>query len=61
LEVHGIDAENPIDFQKDMIHLREWRLRVERIQDKSLMTVVVTVIVAAVAIFGLGLKSKIGL
>lgn len=61
LEIHGIDAKNPLEFQKDMIHLREWRLRVERIQEKSLMTIVVIVTVAAAAIIGLGIKSKIGL
>ncbi len=60
LIAHGIDPENPFEFQKDMVHLREWRLRVERIQDKSLMTVVVIIIGVIAAAIGIGLKSKLG-
>ncbi len=60
LLAHGIDPENPLEFQKDMLHLREWRLRIERIQDKSLMTIVVICIAAAAAVFGLGIKAKLG-
>jgi len=60
LLAHGIDPENPLEFQKDMLHLREWRLRVERIQDKSLMTIVVIVIGVTATIIGLGLKTKLG-
>ncbi len=57
---HGIDPENPLEFQKDMLHLREWRLRVERIQDKSLMTIVVIIIGVTATAIGLGIKSKFG-
>ncbi len=57
---HGIDPENPFEFQKDMLHLREWRIRVERIQEKSLMTIVVIVIGCIAAAIGLGIKTKIG-
>ncbi len=57
---HGIDPESPFEFQKDMLHLREWRLRVERIQDKSLMTLVVIIIGVIATAIGLGIKSKVG-
>ncbi len=57
---HGIDPEDPFEFQKDMLHLREWRLRVERIQDKSLMTVIVIVIGFVAAVLWLGFKTKLG-
>ena len=60
LIAHGIDPENPLEFQKDMLHLREWRLRIERIQDKSLMTIVVIIIGVATAAIGIGIKSKFG-
>ncbi len=60
LIAHGIDPESPFEFQKDMVHLREWRLRVERIQDKSLMTIVVIIVGCAAAAIGLGIKAKIG-
>ncbi len=61
LIAHGIDAEKPFELQKDMGHLREWRLRVERLQDKSLSTVVVIIIGVIAAAIGLGIKSKLGL
>ena len=61
LITHGIDPENPFEFQKDMLHLREWRLRVERIQDKSLMTIVVIIVGCIATAIGLGIKIKLGL
>ncbi len=61
LVAHGIDPENPLEFQKDMLHLREWRLRIEHIQDKSLMTVVVIMVGVVAAAIGLGIKSKFGI
>ncbi len=60
LIAHGIDPESPFEFQKDMLHLREWRLRVEHIQEKSLMTIVVIVVGCIAAAIGLGIKTKIG-
>lgn len=61
LVAHGIDPENPLEFQKDMLHLREWRLRIERIQDKSLMTIVVIIVGVVATAIGLGIKAKIGI
>lgn len=61
LIAHGIDPEKPFEFQKDMVHLREWRLRVERLQDKSLSTLVVIFIGIMAAAIGLGIKSKLGI
>ncbi len=60
LIAHGIDPESPLEFQKDMLHLREWRLRIEKIQEKSLMTIVVIIIGAIAAAVGLGFKAKLG-
>ncbi len=60
LVLHGIDPENPLEFQKDMLHLREWRLRVERIQEKSMMTITVIVITSIAVMIWIGFKSKIG-
>ena len=60
LVAHGIDPESPFEFQADMLHLREWRLRVERIQEKSLMTIVVIIIGVTATAIGLGIKSKFG-
>ncbi len=61
LVAHGIDPENPFEFQKDMLHLREWRLRIERIQEKSLMTIVVITVGVIATAIGLGIKAKIGI
>lgn len=60
LILHGIDPENPLEFQKDMLHLREWRLRAERIQEKGLMTITVIVITGIAVMIWVGFKSKLG-
>lgn len=36
----GIDADNPIELQKDMQHLRDWRLAVGTIKKQSIVTAV---------------------
>lgn len=60
LTSYGIDPENPFEFQKDMLHLREWRLRAERIQEKGVMTITVIVITGIAGMIWLGFKTKFG-
>ena len=61
LTSYGIDPENPFEFQKDMLHLREWRLRAERIQEKGLMTITVIVITGIAAMIWIGFRTKLGI
>jgi hypothetical protein len=36
----GIDADDPVEFQKDMAHLREWRQSVETVKRQTIVTAV---------------------
>ena len=59
LLTYGIDPEFPVEFQKDMAHLREWRRRMEKIEDKSLMVIITLFIGFVAAAVWLGIKTKI--
>ena len=58
LLTYGIDPEFPVEFQKDMAHLREWRQRMEKVQEKSLMMVITLVILFFGSAVLVGLKAK---
>ena len=47
LTKYGIDAENPIEVQKDQQHLRKWRTRLDTVGGKIFL-------VSVLAVFGLG-------
>lgn len=36
----GIDSEDPIEFQKDMQHVRSWRTSVETVKRQGIMTAI---------------------
>jgi hypothetical protein len=36
----GVDAENPLEMQKDFAHVRAWRESTEEIKRKGLLTLV---------------------
>ena len=36
----GIDADDPLEFQADMQHLRSWRRSVDTVKKQSLMTAI---------------------
>lgn len=61
LLTYGIDPEAPTEFQKDMAHLREWRKRMEKIEEKSWLTLTALVVVGGLTLIWLGVKSKIGM
>jgi hypothetical protein len=51
LRALGIDVQNPFEMQRDFAHLRSWRLSVEAMRTKTILTavgVVVTGIIGAV-------------
>lgn len=37
----GIDADDPVEFQKDMAHLRAWRESMNTVKRQSLLTAVI--------------------
>ena len=47
---------NP-EFQADLMHLRKWRLSVESVQSKGLLTVVGIIVSGATAALWLGFRS----
>ena len=54
----GIDADNPIEIQKDMQHLREWRETTEDLKRKGLLTLLSIFIVGTVGLIIAGITSK---
>lgn len=46
----GVDSENPIEFQKDMAHVRAWRNSTDKVKSQSLMAAV-----GVITLGGLGL------
>jgi len=61
LLTYGIDPEFPTEFQKDMAHLREWRKRIEKIEEKSWLTLPAVIVVGILTAIWLGVKSKFGM
>lgn len=53
----GIDARNPLDFQRDMQFVRELRLTSEKIRSKALLTVVGVLVAALLGALWLGIRS----
>lgn len=53
----GIDARNPLDFQRDMQFVRELRLTSEKIRSKALLTLVAALVTALLSAVFLGVKA----
>lgn len=53
----GIDARNPMDFQRDMQFVRELRLTSEKIRSRALLTLVAVLVTALLSAVFLGIKS----
>ena len=52
----GISSHDPIEVQKDMQHLREWRKATESIKSKGVLVIVSVVISGIIAAFWVGFK-----
>lgn len=52
----GIDASDPVELQKDMAHLREWRESVGTIKRQSLITAIGIVTVGILGLIWAALK-----
>lgn len=55
----GIAAADPIEMQKDMQHLREWRKSMESIKSKTMITLLTVFLSGVLAALWLGFKSII--
>ena len=50
----GVNADDPIEYQKDMLHLRSWRQSVETVKRQSIITavgIVIAGVIGAVWVF----------
>lgn len=52
----GFSPDSPLDMQRDMQHLRAWRVSVESIQSKTILTLVGLAISGAVAAIIVGAR-----
>jgi hypothetical protein len=55
----GISTTDPIEMQKDFQHLREWRVSMENVQRKGILTAVGVVSTGLLAALWLGIKELI--
>jgi hypothetical protein len=55
----GVDVSNPIEMQKDMRHLRDWRVASDNVKKRGLLTFVTIIVVAAVGAVWVGIKDAI--
>lgn len=55
----GINKDQPLELQKDMSFLRDWRTASDEVKKKSIMTIVGILITGALGILWLGLKVTI--
>ena len=53
----GIDSAEPLETQKDMAHLRNWRRSTESVKRKGMLTAIGFIVVS---VLGLGLKAFLG-
>lgn len=60
LTSYGIDAANPIEVQKDQMHLRKWRTRLDTAGGKLFLAGVVVAIGFGSQMFGAGLVDFLG-
>jgi hypothetical protein len=54
----GVDTENPLEFQKDLQHLRNWRESVATVKRQSLVTAVGIIIAGFLGLLWLGIKGS---
>ncbi len=53
----GIDAEHPLETQKDMQYVRAWRETSESVRGKAVVVAVGIVLAGSLGIFWLGVKA----
>jgi hypothetical protein len=52
----GLDTTSPLETQRDMQHLRDWRLAVNSVTSKGMLSVVLLIISGLIAATWVGLK-----
>lgn len=54
----GVDASNPMEMQKDFQHLRAWRLSMESVRSKSILTIVSIAVTGLAALIWMALTKQ---
>ena len=54
----GVDTENPIELQRDLQHLRDWRLAAAAVKKQGLVTAVGIIVAGILGLMWLGLKGS---
>ncbi len=54
----GVDTQDPLEFQKDMQHLRAWRESVATVKKQGLVTAVGIIVAGILGLMWLGLKGS---
>lgn len=54
----GVDTENPLEFQRDMQHLRAWRESVSTIKKQSLVTAIGVITTGFIGLVWMVLKDR---
>jgi len=55
----GVDAQNPLEMQRDFQHLRDWRLSVQAVKKKGVMALIGILVSGICAFIWLGFKVTI--
>lgn len=56
----GVDASDPVEMQKDFNHLREWRIVVNDVRKKSILTILGLLLTGVLAFIWIGFKISVG-
>lgn len=56
----GIDSADPIEMQKDFVHLRKWRESTDAAKKKGIVTAIGFIVLALLGTLGAMLKDFIG-
>ena len=54
----GVDTENPLELQRDLQHLRDWRLAAAAVKKQGLVTAVGIIVAGILGLMWLGLKGS---
>lgn len=55
----GISTLDPLEMQKDMQHLREWRKSMENVKSKAMITTLTILLSGILAAIWLGVKAMV--
>jgi len=56
----GVQVDDPLEVQKDLQHLREWRESMEQVRRKSFLTAVTVITTGLLGALWVGIKSYMG-